>query len=119
MPPCGPDPRHLRLLWRPSRRPAARRAVLAAILTTVLSACAERVDPTPFADSPDALPRPAADQAFPRLRDVPDRPADLPTPAERQQIRAQLEADRAAARALAPDVDPDAPINDDIVPTLE
>ena len=113
MRPCVPDPP------RPARHPRFAGAVLVAALAAFLAACERRVDPTPFADSPDALPRPAADQAFPRLRDVPDRPADLPTPEERQLIRAQLEADRAAARALAPDVDPDAPVTDDLLPTLE
>lgn len=101
MPSCAPE--------APSHRTRPGRASgLLAALALMLAACEPTVDPTPYAGTPDALPRPAASQAFPRLVDVPDPPPDLPTPEERQSLRAQLEADRATARALAPQVDPNA-----------
>ena len=74
-----------------------------------MAACEPVVDPTHFAGTPDAIPRPAAAQTFPRLVDVPDPPPDLPTAADLQRLRSQLEADRATARALAPQVDPNPP----------
>lgn len=47
----------------------------------------------------ESMPRPASDQAYPNLGNVPQKPTDLPTPEEQAAVRSQLEADRAASGA--------------------
>ena len=67
------------------------------MLAATLTACSDSVDPRPFADAPDALPRPPSSDAFPSLLAIPDRPDDLPLPQERAAIQARLQDDRDAA----------------------
>ena len=92
---------------------AARNCSTAAAITVLLAAllpaaCREPPPPLPaplerFA--PENLP--AAPPTYPSLGGVPDRPADLPTPAERAALREQLERDRETLRAGQPRIEAD------------
>ena len=70
---------------------------MAVLLALGLTACGDPVDSQPFADAPDALPRPPSPDSFPSLLAIPDRPEDLPLPEERAAIQARLQEDRDAA----------------------
>ena len=91
----------------PNRGTAAAVTVLLAALLP--AACREPPPPLPAPQerfAPENLP--AAPTTYPSLGGVPDRPADLPTPAERTALREQLERDRDALRAGELD-EPDGP----------
>jgi hypothetical protein len=95
----------------PPRRPLRRRAFPAlAVLAAALLPAACREPPPPLPEplarfSPENLP-PEPDD-YPSLGRVPDRPADLPTPAEREVLRQQLEEDRAALRTRRSNLPPE------------
>ena len=116
-----------RLSSLPRRLLAGVPLLMAALLP---AACREPPPPLPeplerFA--PENLP--ATPSTYPSLGGVPDRPADLPTPAERTRLREQLERDREALRAVQPnregdpasdaaDTAADAP-SGDVIPLFE
>jgi hypothetical protein len=93
----------------PSKRGGAVLLPAALALAAVMpGACREPPPPLPeplerFA--PENLP--AAPDDYPSLGGVPDRPADLPTPADREAMRRDLERDRDALRAREPRSGPD------------
>ena len=118
MPICAPD-RAFAGNARTLRRLAARWIAMA--LASFAVACGPSIDTTtatPAAAPQDgAAIRPASAETFPRLHDIPDRPTDVPTPEDRRQLRTALEADRQAARDLAPEVDQNATGNPLALPT--
>lgn len=96
---------------RPVNASGKARLLATGSCVALLAACA---GPSPFsgASAPyagDVQPstvRPASIADYPNLADVPARPADLPSQAERQALRDELERDRTTGQSVAevPDI---------------